>query len=280
MRNLLDFIIKYSSAFIFTFLFVICIVLLVTSGRYYSSVWFTSANAFSSQIYKASHGVTGYFNLKSINQSLYESNARLENELLNLKEQLKQYQAELNDTLDRTATKRYDYILAEVLNNSIHRPRNYFTIDKGSEDGIVPGMGVVDQDGIVGIVNVTGPHTARVISLLNVSQHISVRIKDSGAVGSLSWKIGDPGIAYMEEVPKHTKYKVGDEVVTSGYSSAFPAEIPVGKIMGRVKSDNDNFYMLKIKLSSNLDNLNSVRVLKDNFKVEMDSLESYDLQTE
>lgn len=280
MRNLLDFIIKYSSAFVFTFLCVISIVLLVTSGSYHSSIWFTSANAVSSKFYKASHGVTDYFNLRTVNTSLHESNARLEKEVLNLKEEIAKYQAIIEDTLDNSSTKRYDYVLANVLNNSTSRPRNYFTIDKGQLDGIKPGMGVVDQNGIVGIVNVTGPHTSRVISLLNISQHISVKFKNSGVVGSLTWKVNDPTTAYMEEVPRHTTFKVGDEIVTSGYSDAFPADIPVGKVMSRIKAENDNFYIFKIKLDSDFENLSSVRILKDNLKNEMDSLQRFDIVSE
>lgn len=280
MRNLLDFLIKYSSAFVFTFLFVISVILLVTAGSYHSSIWFTSANAVSSKFFQASRGVTDYFNLKTINASLHESNARLENEVLTLRDEVARYKAMVEDSVDYSETKRYDYILANVLNNNTSHPRNYFTLNKGSEDGIEAGMGVVDQNGIVGIVNVTGPHTSRIISILNISQHISVKFKDSGVVGSLTWKVSDPGSAYMEEVPRHTTFAIGDEIVTSGYSEAFPADIPVGKVMARIKTDNDNFYVLKIKLASDFENLSTVRVIKDNFREEIDSLKTFDIVTE
>lgn len=280
MRNLIEFILRYSSAFLFTILFVISLGFLFSNGRYHSSVWFTSANAISSKLYGISHGVTGYFNLREINASLQESNARLENEVLNLRTQLAQYKSILSDSVDFSETKRFDYVLGSVMNNSTRHPHNYFTIDKGELDGVRDGMGVVDQNGIVGIVNISGKKTARIMSILNTTQHISVRIKDTSIVGSLSWKANDPHIAYMEEVPRHSVFAEGDEVVTSGFSTAFPADIPVGTVMGKIKTTDDNYYTLKVRLASDFKTLSTVRVLKDNLKSELDSLKEFDIVTE
>ena len=280
MRNLIEFILKYSSAFIFTILFVISLALLFSNGRFHSSVWFTSANYLSTKVYGIGNGVTSYFNLRSINSSLQQSNAQLENEVLNLRTQLARYRSLVNDSVDHSGTHRFDYVLGTVLNNSTRHPRNYFTIDKGASDGIKSGMGVVDQNGVVGIVNVTGPTTSRIISVLNSNQHISVRLKNSNVIGSLTWKQGDPAYAYMEEVARHSTYAKGDTVVTSGYSTSFPADIPVGLVMGRIKTPGDNSYTLLVKLASDFNTLSTVRVLKDVYKEELDSLSTFDITTE
>lgn len=280
MRNLLDFLLKYSSIFVFTFLFVISGVLLVSNGRFHSSVWFTSANAVSNKVYGIGNGITGYFNLRSINDSLQRSNSELQKEVLNLREEIKAYRAIIGDTVSVAPINRYDYVLATVLKNSVRHPRNYFTINKGSADGIKAGMGVADQNGIVGIVNIAGPNTSRIISLLNTTQHISVRLKGTNTVGSLVWKVNDPKIAYMEEVARHTTFAIGDTVVTSGFSSAFPKDLPVGVVIGKVRSENDNFFVLKVRLASDFNTLSSVRVIMDDLQEEMDSLENYDIKTE
>ncbi len=170
--------------------------------------------------------------------------------------------------------------MATVINNSTHRPRNFFTINRGSADGIMPGMGVVDQNGIVGIVNVTGTKSARIISVLNETQRFSVKVKGSNYVGSLSWKEGNPAIAYVEELPRHVKYNVGDTIVTSGFSTAFPEGIPVGFVMGQVHTTDDNFYTLKVHLAADFSQLSTVRVIRDEFKAEMDSLNLFDQRTE
>ena len=280
MRNLIDFLIKYGSVLLFVLLFVISAALLASNGRFHSSVWFTSANAVSSQVYGVSNGISSYFNLRSINASLQESNANLENEVLNLRAEVAAYKSMLGDTLLPYDAQRFEYVLATVLNNSVRHPRNYFTINRGANDGVKKGMGVVDQNGIVGIVNVAGPNSSRVISLLNTTQHFSVRLKGTDVVGSLVWKVNDPKIAYMEEVPRHTTYALGDSVVTSGYSTTFPADMPVGVVVGRIKTENDNFYVLKIRLFSDFKTLSTVRILKDSYKDEMDSLTQFDISTE
>lgn len=238
----------------------------------------SSANRVTGSLYGVSSEITGYFNLKEINRDLEENNARLENEVLNLRHQLAELRTLHSDTLDFSDSNiRYDYIPATVINNNVRHPKNYFSINRGSEDGIKIGQGVVDHNGVVGIVNVTGKKTARVISLLNESQRFSVKLKNTNYIGSLVWKGGDPAIAYMEEVPRHTKFHVGDTVVTSGFSLSFPSDIPVGTVMNRIKGSDDNFYILKVRLTPDFKNLSTVRVIKDNFKESLDSLSNYDL---
>ena len=231
-------------------------------------------------MYGVTSDIKGYFNLREINKSLEENNARLENEVLNLRYQLAELQTLHSDTNHFIGAPRYDYMAATVVNNNVRHPKNFFSINRGSADGVKSGQGVVDHNGVVGIVNVTGKHTARVISLLNESQRFSVKLKNSDYIGSLVWKGGDPAIAYMEEVPRHTKFHPGDTVVTSGYSLAFPANIPIGVIMNRIKGADDNFYILKVRLMPDFKTLSTVRVINDNFKESLDSLSQFDSPTE
>lgn len=277
MRNLLNFFIKYGTWFIFAFYVILSFVILFTYNSYHSSIYLSSANRVSNAVYATTSDIYDYFSLRKINQDLQVSNARLENEVLNLRYQLAEYQTLLSDSLRyRLKEPRFDYVAATVVNNNVRHPKNYFSINRGSLDGIKSGMGVVDHNGVVGIVNVTGPRTARVISLLNENQKFSVKLKGTEFIGSLGWKGGDPSVAYMEEVPRHTKYHLGDTVVTSGYSLSFPADIPVGTIMNRIKGADDNFYILKVKLNSDFKSLGTVRVIKDNFKESLDSLAKFD----
>lgn len=283
MRNLFNFIIKYSTWFVFVFYVAFSCSLLFNSNFYQKSVYLTSANSVSSSVNGVASSITEYFHLHDVNEDLQNRNAALENELLNLKNQLKYYATIVSTDSVNTSSysypNRYDYVIASVLNNSVNRPRNYFTINKGLHDGIKLGMGVVDQNGIVGIVNVVGNNTSRIISLLNMTQHFSVKVKNSDYVGTLSWQEGNPHIAYVEEMPRHVKYHVGDTIVTSGYSTTFPDGIPVGIIISRIKTNDDNFFTLKIKLASDFPRLSTVRVIKDDFKTELDSLEQFDAKS-
>ncbi|MDE5841225.1 MAG: rod shape-determining protein MreC, partial [Muribaculaceae bacterium] len=249
-------------------------ILLVKSSENHSSSYLSSANSIGGTLYRTTSDLSNYFNLVSVNQSLQESNARLENEVLNLRQQLSQYNVMAQDSSYQDQNKRFDYIGASVINNSTRHPRNHFTIDRGADDGIVAGMGVVDQIGVVGIIDVTGKRTARVISLLNQNQHFSVKVKGTPYVGSLTWRGDDPTVAYMEEVPRHAKFHIGDTVVTSGYSTTFPEGIDIGTIMGKTKTSDDTFLVLKIHLASDFKTLGTVRVIKDALKHELDSIRS------
>lgn len=229
-------------------------------------------------IYGISSEVTGYFHLKSINEKLQQRNAYLQNEVLNLSSRLNELRALYEDSIPTPSGDRFDYIAAGVINNNTRHARNYFTINKGKNDGITPGMGVVDHNGVVGIVNVVGPNMARVISLLNETQLFSVKLKNSPYAGTLNWRGNDPETAYVDEIPRHAKYQIGDTIVTNGYSTAFPEGIPVGVVISRVRSKDDSFFTFKVKLVSDFKSLNAVRVVKDFYKNEIDSLADYDIK--
>lgn len=276
MRHLINFLIRYSTWFVFAFYVVVSCILLFKNNSYQQSIYLTSANAVSSSIYGVRSDITSYIGLRTVNEELQARNADLTDEVLKLRQELKKYQGIVGDTADDKSDARFDYILATVLNNSTRHPRNYFSIDKGYKDGVHPGMGVVDHNGIIGIVNVAGAHTARVISVLNVTQPFSVKLMGTSYFGMLTWHGTDPSIAYVEEIPKHVRYKIGQKIITSGNSTAFPEGISIGTVMGQVRTDNDNFVTLKVRLSSDFSNLSNVRVIKDILKGELDNLAKYD----
>ncbi|MDE6290105.1 MAG: rod shape-determining protein MreC, partial [Muribaculaceae bacterium] len=118
MRNLLNFIIKYSTWFVFTFYVLISCILLVKSSDNHFSVYMSSANAIGGAIYRTSSEVNEYFNLLTVNQRLQESNAKLETEVLNLRHQLAQYQVLSQDSAKAVENPRFGYIGASVINNS------------------------------------------------------------------------------------------------------------------------------------------------------------------
>lgn len=281
MRNLLNFIIRYSKWFVFTLYVLLSCMLLVENNAYQQSIYLTSANMVTGGVYDTWSQVTGYFHLKSINERLQAANADLQNQVLNLKSEIAELKVLAGDSLSQIKPEtRFSYVSAAVINNNTRHPKNYFTINRGRLDGVEPGMGVVDQNGVVGIVNVVGDHMSRVMSLLNETQHFSVKLKDTSFIGSLTWKGADATIGYVEEMPRHVEYSIGDTIVTSGYSTTFPEGIPVGVILNRVRSNDDSFFSFKVKLASDFKALSAVRVIKDIYKQEIDSLATFDIDIE
>lgn len=276
MRNLINFLIRFSSWILFIVFVTISCVLLFQNNPYQHSIYLSSANALSTSMYQGAHSVTSYFSLRDINEDLTRRNAQLESQVLALKSQIARYKiAEYAATVPvDSSLARYNFIIAHVINNSVHRPHNYITLDKGSLDGITEEMGVVNENGIVGIVNKVGPHSARVISVLNNYLRVSAKVRASEQVGSLVWDGKSPSEAVLEELPRHATFKVGDTIVTSGYSTVFPEGVPVGVVTKALKEYDENFFALRVRLFTDFTTLNTVRVVRDMMKPELLDVES------
>ena len=272
MNNLLNFFIKHSAWFIFAFYVILSLVLLFKDNPYQQSVYLTSANTLSANVYKAFNSVTSYFHLRDINESLQERNAALEMELIEMRNQLADLSLQNPDSLRQKSLQQYTFVMAQVISNSIAQPNNYITINRGYKDGVSPEMGVIDQNGVVGIVNVVGPHASRVISLLNPHMRLSCKLQHGGFFGSLVWDGKSPRYAVLEELPKHISYHKGDTIVTSGYSAVFPEGIIVGTIEGLARDMSESFVSLRIKLTTNFSQLSNVRIITNSMKEQIDVL--------
>ena len=272
MNNLLNFFVKHSAWFFFAVYVILSLVLLFKDNPYQQSVYLTSANSLSAAVYRAFNGVTSYFHLRDINESLQERNAALEMELIELRQEMAEQELLSPDSLHQPALKQYTFVMAHVISNSIAQPNNYITINRGHLDGVKPEMGVIDQNGVVGIVNVVGPHAARVISLLNPHMRLSCKLKGSGFFGSLVWDGKSPQLAVLEELPKHLTFHKGDTIVTSGYSAVFPEGIIVGTIEGLARDLSDSFVSLRIRLTTNFSQLSNVRVITNSMSAQIDAL--------
>lgn len=249
--------------------------LLFNRNPYHHHVYLTSAGTLTSGIYDATTSFTSYFSLKGINEDLQRRNADLESEVIALRNEVDRLEeAVYADTMTVSEPLApVSFIIAKVVNNSVARPFNYITIDKGSKDGVRPEMGVVDQNGVVGVVNVVGPHYSRLISLLNPKFRLSCKVKGSDVFGSLVWDGKNPSEALLEELPKHTVYHKGDTIITSGYSAVFPEGIPVGTVIASAKDADDNFFTLKIKLLTDFSQLSTVRLIVNPMLEEIQTIE-------
>ena len=248
--------------------------LLFRNDPYRQYVYLTSAGKLASTAYRSANNVTSYFNLHEINDDLNRQNASLQEEIANLRERIDILTEQgYRDTMvvDKDVP-HFSFIVAHVINNSVARPYNYLTINKGSLDGIRPELGVVDRNGVVGIVSNVGPSTSRVISLLNPHFRLSCKIKRSEYFGSLVWDGESPDEARLEELPRHTQFEVGDTIVTSGYSAVFPAGLPVGVVLDNSTDRNQNFFTLRIRLLTDFTTLSNVQVVVNSRSEELSAL--------
>ena len=263
MRNLLDFLVKYNYWFLFLFLEAVSFVLLFQFNSYQGSVWFSSANAVTGKLYETSSEIESYFQLSKINSELTQRNLYLEQRLHKLEKQIGD--SATDSTMEKSllvkSLQPYRLIPAKVISMTAGRLDNLITINKGEVDGIKKDMGVVCGTGVVGIVYLTSKHYSIVIPILNSQSNISCVIQGRGYFGYLHWTGGDVSQAYVDDVPRHAHFRLYDNVVTSGYSSVFPAGIIVGKILHVYNSADQMSYRLRVKLSTDFGKLRDVCVV-------------------
>ena len=279
MRNLLNFLLKYNHWFLFILLEGISFVLLFRFNHYQHSVYFSSANAVAGKVYEVSGGITSYFHLKSVNEDLLDRIMELEQQNHNLEDALGRHlsdSTELNSIRNLPNTD-YQVFKARVINNSLNLVDNYITLNRGSKDGIRPEMGVVDGNGVVGIVYDTSSHYSRVISVLNSKSSISCKIVGSEYFGYLKWEYGDSRYAYLKDLPRHAEFNLGDTVVTSGYSTVFPEGIMIGTVDDMADSNDGLSYLLKVKLATDFGKVSEVRVIARTGQHEQKELEQKSL---
>ena len=276
MRNLINFLLKFNYWLLFVILEVACFVLLFRFNNYQQSAYFTSANTVVGAVYEVSGGISSYFHLKSVNEDLLDRNMLLEEQINNLEKALKERQLDsiAVNSIRKMPQKDYQLFKARVIKNSLNLADNYITLDKGSSSGIHSEMGVVDGNGIVGIVYETSPSYSVVISVLNSKSNISCKIVGSDYFGYLKWEHGDSRYAYLKDLPRHAEFNLGDTVVTSGFSTVFPEGIMVGTVDDMSDSHDGLSYLLKIKLATDFGKLSDVRVIARNGQQEQKELEN------
>ena len=123
------------------------------------------------------------------------------------------------------------------------------------------------------VVNVTENYAA-VMSVLSKDFKVSARFKKNDYFGYLRWDGIFPDEAVMEDVPKHAPVKVGDTVVTSGYSQLFPRNVMVGVVKKVNAEPEKGFLDVTVRLTSDFGNLNYVYVVNNMRKEELQQLDS------
>ena len=263
MRNLLAFLAKYKHWFVFILLEVICFVLLFRFNNFQGSVYFSSANAVAGKVYEYNSSVTTFFNMSQSNKKLSERNLILEQQVRALTQYIATHHGDslAMEQCQKQALAGFKLIPAKVIQSTINREDNLITIDKGKADGIHEDMGVACGTGVVGVVYMASDHYSIVLPVINVNSNISVMIRKRGYFGFLHWKGTPSDIAYVDDVPRHARFALGDYVVTNGYSSIFPPGIMVGKILHVFNSSDGLSYRVQLRLSTDFGNLRHVCVI-------------------
>jgi rod shape-determining protein MreC len=278
MRNLLIFINKYNAFFLFLIFEISALVIYVKYNSFQRATYINTANQFTGTLYARVSELNSYLALKDVNDSLAAENARLRSMVQS------SYYA---DTLAKTTVtdsvykQQYTYTQARVINNSVNKRNNYITIQKGSKDGIVKGMGVISNAGVVGKVIYTSEHLSIIQSLLHKDAKVSAMLAETKDIGSLIWGYDlNPRKGLLIDVPNHVKPHIGQWVVTSTYSDLYPAGIPLGRVSNLHAKGGGFFLNMEVNLAVDFSKLQYVYVVNNKLALERAALETQEKQDE
>ena len=279
----MNFFLRYGNFFLFMVLECFALYLVTQYNKKQNEIYQSSANLITGIFYENFNSVQKYFSIQEVADNLARENAELRTQLETSKYVATQQRGTVSFPLDTstirpdTAQKKdvlqeFTYIAAEVVKNSIARQDNYLTINRGANNGVKVGMGVISPDGVVGIVTNVTPHFSQVMSILNKRSSTSAMIRRTRFFGSLKWNGNNPRYMLLESIPKHSEVVKGDTIITSGFSEIFPGEIKIGRVVDFRIENGSNFYTIDVELWNDLSNIRYVYIVENKMIEELKAL--------
>ena len=245
--------------------------MLFTYNKYHHTVYSSATNEITGKINKQYNNIEYYFHLKSVNDSLIAANEELYNRL---KENYS-----IPDTVNKfiidsllvdsiKIPRRYKYMEAKVVMNSVNQPNNYIQLHRGKNQGVKPDYGVINMNNaVLGTVMDVSDNYSVVMSLLHEQSNLSARLKRSGETGTIIWDGIDPHILLLKDISKTVKIKAGDTVVTSGFSEKFPAGLLVGYVKDILNDKSMSTYTVRVTPGANFETVQHAYII-DNMQKE------------
>ena len=195
---------------------------------------------------------------------------------LNGLRKLKDENIQLRAMLDLNSPPGYNYLTCSVILRDPWMWDSGFTIDRGSKDGLEPGLAVIapapDRQGrviLLGVIESVSKRTARVMSVLNPEFHISVSLPESGAVGFLNSgqnMQSSGGTAAIGFLPANRTFALNEPIYTTGFEAAVPAGLWVGSLESIAPSalpfDNRLYRRGVMRPAGNFEHLRTVVVAR------------------
>jgi rod shape-determining protein MreC len=248
---------NFKEYFILVFLLIIGLILLslnqkpaVRSVRALAFGTFASLSSLVSD-------VVGISQIKSENTLLRERNSELMLQINRLRE-FGIENEELKGLLKLKDTVKYPLIHARIVSKSFSTSQNTITMLGGDVDGIKPGMPVINDQGLIGVIYSTSENYSIARTLKNRDLKLTVKDERSRINGIMKWN-GDDLV--MVDVPKTYDIKSGDHIITSELSSLISVPIPIGVVMELSKVETGIFNEVRIKPFVNFSRAENVYVI-------------------
>jgi len=266
MKNLILFLVKYGSFFLFIFLQFFCFYLVVQNQKQ-KEIYVNSSNLLAGYITQKSQQVFNFMNLDDENEELRKENSKLLQTIIN--NNIKRYDNDLD-----TINNQFVIIGSNICGKTTNLRNNFITLCKGTKAGLKPGMGVIDEKGIVGIIKDVSTNYSSVVSVLHTQSRISVALKNQNHHGSLEWDGDNQQIGIVKAIQKYASFNPGDTIITSGYSTVFPKGIPVGIVKNYKLQPSGETFNIKVELFSDFSSIKNVYVIESILKEEFDEIKT------
>lgn len=229
------------------------------------------AHALMARLWGSSQAVKYYFSLARTNDELAAQNFALRQEVLAWRNAAEQ---EKRDSITRSISNigEFRYMSGTIVKISSNKQHNYLILGQGARDGVAPNAGIITDKGVIGIVDSVGEHYSFALSFMNTEFSLSARLGREGAVGPLVWDGKSSTGAILKEIPLQYRFEPGDTVYTSGYSSLFPADIPIG-LTGESRIVNGATYEIQVRLLQDMGAARYVTLVNNDSRGEIDSIE-------
>ena len=271
MKNLIRLLSRYHLFLLFLALEAIAFGLLFQYNRYHRSSYINASTAITGNVFSTIQSVKDYMILAESNKQLAEENAQIKNTLT---QSYKSNRISYKDIYDSTFVKNWQYVDCKIVFNSTNKQNNILIIDKGKKHGIKPESGLVTDHGLIGIIRYVSDNYSSVMSVLNISINVSAKLKKSGHFGTLQWDGVSNKHCWLNDIPNHITINDGDTVVSSGYSTIFPEGIAIGVTEDINRSDDMNFFRIKVRLLQDFGTITHAYAVQNTFKEEIDSLKT------
>lgn len=260
MQQIVYFLKKFRFFLLFLLLELIALFFTIQHHSFHKSKFVNSANSITGGAYEKLNSFTEFLNLKGENQKLIEENTRLKNFIEKFAVDTISNVEVIDDSIG--FQQKYEFFYAKIINNNFTKVNNYLTLNRGSNSGVKPDMGVVNSLGIIGVTKNVSKNNSTVLSILNNYSKINVRLKDANHFGTLIWNGKDYNTCQIIDIPRQAILKTGDTVITGGKSAIFPGGILVG-VIEDFKIENNQFKEINVRLFNDMSALGYVQIIKN-----------------
>ncbi len=284
MKNIIGFIRQNFTFFSFLILQIVSLVMLSSYSKSHQTFFGGWSNQVTGNINRYYNNWAYFFDLKATNAKLVEENVALRNQLA---QNFSAYDTSKKagtlilrkDSLEKI--RKFYYYPAKVVGNTFTLQKNYITIERGALQGIKKDMAAISPDGtIVGVVVEVNDNYSKVMSLLHRNSKVSAMLKRDRVAGSIEWDGEDPNILTLKNISKSAAPKIGDTVLTSPYSSNFPAQLMIGRVTKVNQDPSSNFLTLSVKSATNFFTLEYIYLVENKRMAEQKAVEQNEIKNE